>query len=78
MGAFQTKCLTITTELMFTKSMYQVAMESQGKILRNMANLIDKGEIKDIKKQEFKFDQMAEAHMLQESGKAIGKIALTF
>jgi len=63
---------------MFTRPIYNVEMEKQRDVLNTLAELVDQKIIEH--RAVTKFESMLmlqEAHKLQESGKAIGKIVLT-
>lgn len=65
-------------ELMFTRSIHGIDLEKQRDILNNVADLVEKGEI-DCRAT-VKFDNMnklPDAHQLQETGRAIGKIVIS-
>lgn len=76
------KSVTFIWEFMFTRSMFNTSdIEKQHKILTKIAYLIDNGKIKSTltKTYEgFNVDNFKEAHKLSESGKAVGKIAISF
>ena len=70
--------VSIIHEGMFAKSTYGVNLESQGEILRQAAELVEKAILLPTNNYQFPLDQVAKAHQLQDSGTAIGKITLTF
>jgi len=71
------KRLTLISEFMFSRSIHQEEPEKQGEILNKVAELIDAGVVVHTQNHHFEWHQLPEAHQLQESGKAIGKIGLT-
>jgi NADPH:quinone reductase-like Zn-dependent oxidoreductase len=75
-ASLKRKCITLCNELMFSRPLYDIDMERQGEILAEVATLVDDGIILPTNKSEFPLSQIAEAHELQESGTAIGKIVL--
>lgn len=79
--SFKRKALSVHWELMFTKSLSAYRLESQGEILNEMAKLIDSGKVKTTVSTVLKGMTAAsirEAHKIQESGKAMGKIVIEF
>lgn len=57
--------------------LYNIQRERHGKILQEIATLVDKGFLKPlINPQSFTFNEVGKAHALLESGKAIGKIVI--
>jgi len=74
---FYVKRLTLVGEFMFARINNDEEPERQGEILTRVANLIDAGVMQHIQNHHFEWSQIKEAQMLQESGKAIGKITLT-
>lgn len=77
---FKSKSITTSWEFMFTKSMHQFAMESQGKLLSHVASLIDSGKIKSTVQTELQgltSENLKKAHTILESGKSVGKIVIT-
>lgn len=77
-GAFY-KGISLCPELMFTKGLFGVEMESQGEILNSMADLIERQAIHHTLTTRFDFTLggIRSAQTLQESGKSIGKTAVT-
>ncbi len=77
-----TKSAGFVWELMFTRSMFNTSdMIRQQDILAEIAQLLDEGRIKSTLTQTFTgFDvnTFKEAHRVIESGKSIGKLAITF
>merc|ERR1712110_289666 len=73
------KRITFSWELMFTRPIFGVDMESQGLILNTGAKMIDSGALKlpQLKVLPFDLESLRSAHTEQESGKAIGKTVLT-
>lgn len=78
---FKAKSVSVHWELMFTRSLFQTAdMIEQHKLLANVANMVDAGEIKTTLASDFgtiNADNLKKAHALLESGKSKGKIVLT-
>ncbi|EOA86544.1 hypothetical protein ACJQWK_08817 [Exserohilum turcicum] len=77
---FMAKSLTFVWALLGTKPYYGVQVESHGKILRDLAKMLDDGAIKCHCTQKLKIDEegIRKAHDIIEGGKAIGKVALEF
>lgn len=82
LNKLKNKSVTFSWEFMFTRSMYGTKdMEAQGKILNEVANLLDKGTLVTTLNKTFtgfSADNLKAAHALQESGKAVGKTAIIF
>ncbi|GBG32728.1 Quinone oxidoreductase [Hondaea fermentalgiana] len=79
--AFFPMRLTISFELMFTRPMFGLEVERQGAILAKVAEMYDNGTLKKIDNKHLKGlnkASFAEAHELQESGKAVGKITIEY
>lgn len=80
-SSFKAKSIRVSWELMFTKTLFNYDLESQGEILSTVASLIDKKSIKTTltkKLDGFSFENIREAHELLESGVSIGKIVVSF
>jgi zinc-binding alcohol dehydrogenase family protein len=77
---FMAKSLTFVWALLGTKPYYGVDVESHGRILKNLANMLDDGKVKCHCMQKLKVDEqgLREAHEIIEGGKAVGKVALEF
>lgn len=78
---FKRKSLAIHWELMFSKTLYNYNLESQGIILNKVANLIDKGELKTTLAKVLKgftSDNVKIAHESAEKGLSIGKNVIEF
>lgn len=75
---FMAKSLTFVWELLSTKPYYGVDLHSHGKILQELAELVDKGEIKTHlrKRLPLTLDGLREGHRLIEGGRTMGKNAL--
>ncbi len=77
---FKRKALSIHWELMFTRSLFQTAdMDAQGKILEEVARLVDAGRLKTTLTEVLRpinAANLKKAHAILESGKAKGKIVL--
>jgi NADPH2:quinone reductase len=78
--AFKRKAVSVHWELMFTRSMFQTAdMDAQGKLLTEVARLVDAGTLRTTLGENFgpiNAANLRRAHALIESGKARGKIVL--
>ena len=57
--------------------MNDAAPESQGEILRNVAELIDNGQLRANIFKTYTLDQIADAHQQQESQRTVGKLVVT-
>ena len=77
---FKRKAVSIHWELMFTRPIFQTPdMDEQGKLLNEVAGLIDKGKIRTTLSQvlsPINAENLKQAHALIESGRAKGKIVL--
>jgi NADPH:quinone reductase len=82
LNKLKTKSASFSWELMYTRSMFQTEdMIEQHHILNKLADLLDNGTIKSTLNTTFNGltpENFKEAHRLLESGKTIGKIAITF
>lgn len=79
-SAFKLKAQSIHWELMFTKSRFDVDAASQGRILSEVAALIDAGELRTTVGTTLSgmtVDNLVQAHALLESGTAVGKVVIT-
>ena len=56
---------------------YQFMVSSNGKDMETLAGQLEKGELKSHVSKTFIFDNMADAHLQIESGRTVGKIAVT-
>jgi zinc-binding alcohol dehydrogenase family protein len=77
--AFKAKSISIHWELMFTKTLFDYKLESQGEILSEVARLIDQGKVKTTMTSKVKGANVAnlkKAHEILESGASIGKIVI--
>lgn len=76
--SLKTKALSVHWEYMFAKSMFNHHLETQGQILSDLADLVDKGLVKSTLKKTLpnSLESVREAHELLESGKSIGKIVM--
>src|SRR5581483_5489262 len=76
----KTKSLSLHWELMFTRSLFQTPdMAEQGKLLAEIATLVDAGQIRSTTTASFgriNAENLRRAHALIESGRAQGKIVL--
>ncbi|CAE7032412.1 hypothetical protein P3342_006834 [Pyrenophora teres f. teres] len=77
---FMAKSLTFVWALLGTKPYYGVDVESHGKILNDLAGMLDDGTVKCHCMQKLKVDEegLRKAHEIIEGGKAVGKVALEF
>jgi zinc-binding alcohol dehydrogenase family protein len=75
---FKFKSVAVMHEFMFARAQFEDDMDHQGKILAMAAQLIDDGKLQTPvwKSLTWSLESLQEAHRLQESGKAIGKIVL--
>jgi len=75
------KAASLHWEFMFARSMWQTAdMGEQGRLLNRVAELVDRGELRSTQTQTFSpinVENLKKAHVLAESGKAIGKVTLS-
>jgi NADPH:quinone reductase len=82
LNKLKTKSASFSWEFMYTRSMFQTAdMIEQHNILNKLADLLDSGVIKSTLNTTLNgltTENFKEAHRLLESGKIIGKIAITF
>ncbi|EAS48282.1 putative alginate lyase, partial [Aurantimonas manganoxydans SI85-9A1] len=79
-SAFKQKSVSTHWEFMFTRSMFETAdMDEQGKLLNNVAELIDTGRIRTTLGEvmtPINAETLKEAHRKSEAGRAKGKIVL--
>ena len=77
---FKRKCVSVHWEYMFTRSMNKTEdIDAQGKLLNDVARLVDDGKIKTTLGENFgpiNAANLRRAHTLIESGRAKGKIVL--
>ncbi len=82
LNKLKTKSASFSWELMYTRSMFQTDdMIAQHHILNKLADLMDDGTLQSTLNTNLvgmTADNFKEAHRLSESGKTIGKIAITF
>jgi zinc-binding alcohol dehydrogenase family protein len=75
------KAASLHWEFMFARSMWQTAdMGEQGRLLSRVAELVDRGELRSTQTETFSpinVENLKKAHVLAESGKAIGKVTLS-
>lgn len=80
-SVFKRKSVSIHWEFMFTRSMFNTAdIAAQGKLLSEIAELVDAGKIESTLAQHFgsiNADNLKQAHALLESGHSMGKIVLS-
>jgi len=74
------KSISLHWEMMFTRPMFQTPdMAEQGKLLAEVAGLVDEGRIRSTARQNFgriNAQNLREAHALIETGTALGKVVL--
>lgn len=79
-GPFKLKSVSISWELMFTRSMFQTPdMAKQHEILKRIATLVDSGQIKTTANGTLGMitaKNIVKAHAMIESGRSIGKLVL--
>ncbi|KAJ8903709.1 hypothetical protein NDN08_004809 [Rhodosorus marinus] len=68
---------TLIHSFMFARSLHNVGIEKQGQLLNAVSEMIDAGNIKHTLSKTLTFDEAKELMLLQESGKSIGKLAMT-
>ncbi|KAF2138720.1 uncharacterized protein K452DRAFT_352866 [Aplosporella prunicola CBS 121167] len=75
---WMTKGLTFVWELLGTKPWYGVEVDSHGRILKQLQELVDRGVAKTHLRQRLPLNEegVRKAHELLESGKVIGKVGL--
>lgn len=79
--AFKTKALSVHWEFMFAKTMHQYNIETQGAILREIAQLVEAGKIKSTVNTVLNgltVEHIKASHASIESGQSIGKIVIDF
>jgi len=76
---FMAKSLTFVWELLGTKPWFGTDVESHGRMLRDLARLLDEGKVRCHLKNTLRLDLkgLREGHELVEGGKTIGKNALS-
>jgi len=71
------KGLSLHVVFMLIPMLHNQSREKHGRILRNIADLVDAGKIRPLlDKQGYSFEEASLAHRRLESGEAIGKVAL--
>jgi len=70
------KRVTLTFELMFTRSRYDIEPGKQGRILEQIAELLDRQVLTSTLTQTMDWNDVQRAHQLIEGGHSLGKIAL--
>ncbi|MBD2308375.1 zinc-dependent alcohol dehydrogenase family protein [Chroococcidiopsis sp. FACHB-1243] len=71
------KGLTLHVVFMLLRMLYGTERAEHGKILFNVAKLVDQGTIRPLlDPKSFRFSEVAEAHRYAESGQAVGKVVL--
>lgn len=71
------KRVTLTFELMFTRSRLNVEPEKQGEILTHIAELLDKQVLVSTLTEDMDWNEIQKAHRIIENSHTLGKIALT-
>ena len=78
---YKAKCIGIHWEMMFARARFRTPdMAEQGRILARVAQLVDAGELKGIRRETLSpinAANMREAHRRLESGTSIGKLVMT-
>lgn len=81
-GAFKPKSITVTPEFMFTRSMFETEdMDYQGKLLEEVATLVDNGAIKSTATEYFsglEVDTFRQAHQRVETSHVVGKVVISY
>ena len=82
LSLLKNKSVTLSWELMYTRSMYTTDdITQQHHILNKMASLLDDGTLRTTLTttlEGFSVDNLKKAHQMQESGKSIGKTVIQF
>jgi NADPH:quinone reductase-like Zn-dependent oxidoreductase len=77
---FKAKSITISWEMMFTRSLFRTAdMDAQHRLLCEVSALVDEGTLRSTLTQNLgriTAENLRRAHQIIESGQAIGKVAL--
>ena len=76
---FKRKSITVSWELMFTKSLFGYKPETQGQILAEVAGLADAGRLKPVVRKVLSglsSENLRSAHTMLESSTTIGKIVI--
>jgi zinc-binding alcohol dehydrogenase family protein len=68
--------LTLSFELMFARTLYDLEPERHGSLLARVASLYDEGRLRPTRKRTLPWDRAREAHEAIESGHTVGKIVL--
>lgn len=70
------RALSFHWEFMFTKGMHGIELESQGRILAQLAQLAVEGKLESVvtKREVLSVESLSKMHEHLESGKAIGKV----
>lgn len=77
---FKQKSVKTSWEFMFSKSLFNYHPEEQGKVLSDLASLVEAGKIKSTLRQTYKGltpENLKSAHQTLEDAKSFGKIVLT-
>jgi NADPH2:quinone reductase len=77
-GLYMAKRQTVTWEFMFSRSVHQYELDVQGAILDEYAKLVDEGVLVHTVEKVYKIEEIRDAYNLLDSGRSIGKIALTW
>jgi len=75
-GSLTSKCLQVSGELMFSKTIHNFELDSQGEILEKMRVLLENNSIVSTKMVEYDWKDILQATEKQESGSMMGKITL--
>jgi NADPH2:quinone reductase len=79
LGLLHAKSASFHAVMMLIPLLHNVQRERHGMILKKIAELVDKGIVKPLLHEErFRFADVAKAHVLLESGKAVGKVVVEF
>ncbi len=73
------KAISVHWELMFTKALYGYQLESQGEILSEVARLVDAGKLRSTLQTRLQGatpEHLAQAQLVTEQGRAIGKLVI--
>lgn len=73
----QAKRVALHFELMFTRPENDAEPEKQGAILQRVSQLVDAKVLRSTANLRFSWDKLVDALLLQDSGRAVGKIVLS-
>jgi len=78
LSAMHGKGLTLHVVFMLVPMIHGTGKARHGQILSEVAGLVDAGKLRPlIDERRFRFSEVAEAHRLSESGRAVGKVVLS-